>query len=61
MSTFRLGDIGTTIRVTIQEGGSAVDVSGATTKQIYLRKPNTGDTYTKTAIFTTDGTNGQIE
>jgi len=59
-----VGDVGTTFRLNIEECLSgvdtAVDVSGATTKQIIFRKP--GKTLdTQTAAFTTDGTNGQIE
>ena len=53
-------DIGTAFRVTVQDGETAVDVSGATTKQIVFQKPS-GTSVTKTAAFVTDGTNGQIQ
>lgn len=48
------------IKVTITEDGSAVDVSGVTTKQIKLQDPS-GNTTSNTADFTTDGTDGVIE
>jgi len=60
MATIFMGDWGTTFRITVQENGAAMDVSAATAKQILL-KPPTGILLTKTAVFTTDGTNGQIE
>lgn len=56
----RVGDIGTVIELTVKDGGSAVNISAATTKQIKFRKPN-GTTVTKTAVFTTDGTDGKIK
>lgn len=58
--TIRKGDIGTVIRCTVKEAGSALDLSGATTKQIKIQKPD-GTILTKTAAFTTDGTDGQIQ
>lgn len=55
-----VGDV-VTFRVTVtDQDGSAVDVSGASTKQIKLRKPS-GTVLTKTASFTTDGSDGKIE
>lgn len=59
-SKIHVGDIGTVFRLTITEDGAAVDVSLATTKQIKFLAPN-GTLLTKTATFTTDGTDGQIE
>ena len=60
-----VNDIGTTFRVTVYDTTSTgsltvADISTATTKQIIFRDPN-GGTLTKTAVFTTDGTDGQIE
>ncbi len=52
-------DIGTKFVVTIKDGDSAVDVSGATTKQIIIKKPS-GTTLTKAAAFNSDGSNGII-
>jgi len=54
-----VGDIGTILRVTITDT-AAVDVSGATTKTIFLLKPS-GTKLSKAAIFTTDGTDGKIQ
>lgn len=59
-----VGDIGTIFILEIVEDvdgvDTAVDVSGATTKQIIFKKPDkTIDT--QTAAFTTDGTNGKIQ
>lgn len=60
--SMQVGDVGTVIRLTIEDGGSAVDVSSASTKQIILLSPTQGATaLTKTASFTTDGTDGRIE
>jgi hypothetical protein len=58
-------DYGTVIKVLVKNldssGNAAVDdVSSFTTKQIILKKPD-GTKLTKTASFTTDGTDGYIE
>lgn len=55
-----VGDIGTVLRRTVQDNGDVVDISGATTKQILLKGPS-GALKTKTASFTTDGTDGQLQ
>lgn len=60
-----LGDIGTIFRVTINDCDSAgvqsaIDISAATTLQLIFKPPK-GASVTKTAVFTTDGTNGQIQ
>ncbi len=54
------GDIGTSIRIKIQEDNVDIDVSTATSMQIFLKKPS-GTTTTKTASFFTDGTDALIE
>lgn len=54
-----VGDIGTTFKVTITESGAVLNISGATTKEIKLQKPD-GTTLTKTASFFTDGSDGII-
>ena len=54
------GDIGTIFEVTVQDGDSAVDISGATTKQIIFEKPD-GSTVTKDAAFVSDGSDGKIK
>lgn len=60
--TVRQGQSGTVFRATIKDDAddSVVDVSGATTKEIKAQKPD-GTILTKTASFTTDGTDGDIE
>src|SRR5262245_42640865 len=52
--------IGVAIICTIKEDGVAVDVSTVSTKQIIFRKPD-GSTVTKTATFTSGGTDGKIQ
>jgi hypothetical protein len=52
-----LGDVGTLFKLTIKEGGTAVNISGAVTKTITFRKPDK-TTVSKTALFFTDGADG---
>ena len=54
-----VGDIGTVIEVTLYDSGTVVDVSGATTKQLLLKKPD-GTVATKNASFTTNGVDGKL-
>ena len=55
------GDIGTILEFTItDQDGVVVDVSSASTKQIFLRSPY-GKILTKTAAFTTTGGDGKIK
>lgn len=54
-----VGDIGTVFELTIQDDNSAIDVSGATTKNIVFKKAD-GTTVTQAASFTSDGTDGKI-
>lgn len=53
-------DIGTIFRLTFLQSGSVVDLSTATTKQIWFKKPS-GEILTKTASFYTDGTDGILQ
>jgi hypothetical protein len=55
-----LNDIGTVFQVTVSDGTSAYDISGATTKQIIFKKPD-HTLVTKDAEFVTDGTDGVIK
>lgn len=59
MPNVQKDDIGTIVELTLQENGTAVDLSSATTLQIIFRKTD-GTTVTKTASFSTDGTDGKI-
>ena len=52
-----LNDVGTSIRVRLQEDGVNVDISTATTTLIFLKKPS-GTTTQYTATFVTDGSDG---
>jgi len=54
------GDVGTVFEVTLKDGASIVDVSGASTKQIIFKKPN-GGTVEKDADFVTDGQDGKLK
>lgn len=51
--------IGVVIEVTVTEDDVVADLSTVTTKQLILRKPN-GDELTKTALFTTNGSDGKL-
>lgn len=56
-----VNDIGTIFRLTItDENGTAVDISGATTKTIYFRAPD-NTLLTKAGSFYTDGTDGILQ
>lgn len=55
-----VGDVGTHLVVVFTSGSLPEPVDTATTKEIWLEKPN-GTTVSKTAAFVTDGTDGQIE
>ena len=60
MERIRQGDLGVTLQLTVNEDGSALDISAATTKQLKLRQPD-GTVVTYTADFVTDGTDGALE
>jgi len=45
--------------ICVDRDNAAVDISAASSKSILFRKPN-GTVVTKTATFTTDGTDGSI-
>ena len=59
MATHRYNNIGVGFKPRIMEDGVAVDVSAATTKQIKFKRPD-GTSFTKTASFLTDGTDGRL-
>lgn len=52
-------DIGAVIEITINEDGSAKDISDASTKQIKFIKPN-GSSVSKDASFSDDGSDGKV-
>ncbi len=56
-------DVGTILRMTVQDSGIAIDVSSASgvgKKLLLLRKPG-GTVVEKTLSFTDDGTDGQVQ
>jgi len=55
----RVDDVGTVFTATIKDGTDVVDISSASTKQ-FIFKPENGSSVTKSATFTTDGTDGKI-
>ena len=52
-------DVGIQFRITVNEDGSAKNLSGFSTLQLIFKKPS-GSKLTKTASFLTDGTDGII-
>lgn len=55
-----VADIGTIYELEFKEGGSVVNLSTFTTKEIFWLKPDGTTKVTNTAVFTTDGTDGKI-
>lgn len=55
-----VGDVGTVFTVTIMDGAAIVNISTATVKQILYKKPD-GTVLTKTADFSTNGSDGKIK
>jgi hypothetical protein len=59
--SLHVGDIGAVIRRNLKNvDGTVLDISSATTKEIVLLSPS-GDKATKTAAFTTNGTDGKLQ
>ena len=54
------GDVGATLRVTLTDDGKVFDIASATTKDFILGRPN-HTSFTVSAVFTTDGTDGVLE
>ena len=55
-----VGDIGTVFQVTVLDGGEAIPLQTATTKQLIFTKPSR-EKLTKAAAFVTDGSDGKIK
>jgi hypothetical protein len=61
MPSPHVGDVGSIIRVTLVDSDrDPVDIHDATTKQLRFKKQD-NTTVVKTAVFTHDGSDGQIE
>lgn len=58
----QVGQRGFTIKQRfVDENGDVIDISAATTRTIYLKKPRSKVVVTNSASFTTDGTDGYQE
>lgn len=57
VNEIHLGDIGTIFEVTLKDDSGLVDLTGATTTELYFKKPG-NKTLTKTAIPDGDPTTG---
>lgn len=60
VDNIHVDDFGWLLKLRIVQDGSAVDISSYTTRSFILRDP-TGTTATKTATFTTDGSDGWLQ
>ncbi len=62
MAEANVGDVNLIIELQVVNPDTivAIDISTASTKEIYLARPD-GTVLTKTATFTTDGTDGKIQ
>lgn len=61
-NNIHVDDVGTIFKVLIKDDdtGAALDIRTATTLQLKFKKPQS-PTVTKTAVFTTDGSDGYIQ
>jgi len=56
-----VGDIGTVFQATVKDqDGAVVDISTASVKTLFFRKPN-GTVLAKAAVFVATGTDGQMK
>jgi hypothetical protein len=58
-SEIHVDDIGTQLIMTVKDDGEVVDISGASTLTVVIKKPD-GISYTKTGTLLTDGTDGNM-
>jgi hypothetical protein len=56
-SQMHVNDVGNTLVGTVLDDGEVVDISSATSIEMILKKPDQ-TTVTKTAVFSTNGTDG---
>ncbi len=59
MTDIHLGDVGTIFEVVVQDAGTPLDISANTEILIIFQKPD-GTPVSKTAVFSTDGTDGKM-
>jgi hypothetical protein len=55
------GDVGLTIRLTIDDDGTVRNISSQSALVMYLTKPNHGDVLTKTGVVVGSGAGGQFD
>lgn len=58
--TIHVGDTVTFVQTLLTQSGAPLDLSGATTLSMKF-KPQSASTVTKTAVLTTDGTDGKMQ
>jgi hypothetical protein len=58
-SEIHVGDIGTQLIMTVKDDGVVVDISSASVLNVIIKKPS-GQSYTKTGVVLTDGTDGKM-
>jgi hypothetical protein len=58
-SEIHVDDVGTRFSLTIQESGSGVDVSNASTISVIFRKPD-DEVIVRSGVKLTDGTDGKV-
>lgn len=56
----KLNDVGTVFEVTLMDGDAILPISAPISMIIYLKKPS-GTVMAKTAVLTTDGSDGKIQ
>lgn len=58
-SEIHVNDVGTRFSLTIEEGGSGVNVSGASSISVIFRKPD-DEVIVRSGVKLTDGTDGKV-
>lgn len=62
LNGIKLGDFGEILVLTMKDkDGTVQDISSFTTRQVIVRTPDKLKTVTRTATFTTDGTDGKLD
>jgi hypothetical protein len=60
MTDIQVNDIGTVFEILLTDEGIALDISSASEKVLYIKKPD-GTVLTKTPTFVTDGADGKLQ
>ncbi len=62
LENISVGDFGITYTLTLKDStGTVQDISSYTTRKVHFTSENKIKTFTRTATFTTDGTNGKLD